>query len=171
MSKYAALLRGINVGERIIKMSELQVCFEKMGLKEVKTYLQSGNVTFESNLSEIELKQKIEAVLTKTFNYPAKVIVVSAEKLKKIVDANPFTNAPADYHQYVIFFENSLEKDFAKEEVKLTDEAIKIGSGVIYWKVQKGMTLKSAIGKLLTKTKYKNFNTNRNINTLKKLIM
>src|SRR6266404_3652074 len=162
--KYAALLRGVNVGGRIIKMAELKACFEKTGFKDVTTYLQSGNVVFEAALSEVEAKQKIEAALTKTFKYPAKVIVVSMDNLKKIIDANPFSGAPKDYHQYVIFFENGLEKDFAAETLELTDEAVEVGQGVIYWKVNKGMTLKSHRGKLLSKAKYKNFNTNRNVN-------
>jgi uncharacterized protein (DUF1697 family) len=70
----------------------------------------------------------------------------------------------------VIFFENGLEKDFAKETADLEDEKVEAGSGVAYWKVQKGKTLQSSRGKLLAKAKYKNFNTNRNINTLQRIL-
>ena len=168
MTKYVALLRGINVGGRIIKKDELKACFEKLSLQNVKAVLQSGNVIFVSDLKSSELKQKIGAALTKTFNYPAKVWVFSVEELEKIIEANPFTDAPADYHQYVIFFEDGLEKEFVSEDIERGDEEVQAGNGVVYWKVQKGMTLKSARGKETSKAKYKN-STTRTINTLKKL--
>jgi len=170
MTKYVALLRGVNVGGRVIKMADLKACLEKAGFKNVKTFLQSGNVVLESDKNEDALKQQIERVLTKTFNYPAKVWVVSADNLSKIVQANPFAGAPKDYQQYVIFFENGLEKDFAAEAVDLADEEVKVGEAVAYWKVKKGQTLQSTRGKLLAKSKYKNCNTNRNLNTLNKII-
>src|SRR5437868_449507 len=113
MVKYAAFLRGVNVGGRMVKMAELKASFEKAGLQAVKTLLNSGNVVFESDKTEQQLKKQIEETLTKTFGYPAKVWVLSVSELKNLVDANPFINAPKDYHQYVIFFENGLEKAFA----------------------------------------------------------
>jgi len=169
MTKYVAFLRGVNVGGRIVKMADLKACFEKAGFKEVKTYLQSGNVAFESDKSEPALKTQIEELLTKTFSYPAKVQVISMDNLKKIVQANPFNGASKNYHQYVIFFENGLEKDFAAEATDPANEEIKAGQGVVYWKVERGQTLKNTRGKLLSKAKYKDFNTTRNINTLQKI--
>jgi uncharacterized protein (DUF1697 family) len=171
MAKYAAFLRGVNVGGRIVKMAELKTCLEKVGLKNVKTILQSGNVVFDSDQTDIpKLKQQTEEALTKTFNYPAKVQVVSIEKLRKIIQANPFADAPADYHQYVIFIENDLEAGLVAEAGKQLGEEVRAGQGVVYWKVQKGQTLKTPFAKLLTKSKYKEFNTNRNINTLQKIM-
>src|SRR6266478_9106731 len=99
MDKYVAFLRGVNVGGRVIKMADLKACFEQAGFKNVLTILQTGNVIFESNKTEPALKTRIEELLTKTFNYPAKVQVISLDNLKKIVQANPFADAPADYHQ------------------------------------------------------------------------
>ena len=170
MAQYAAFLRGVNVGGRVIKMAELKACLQKAGLKNVKTILQSGNVVFESESSAAKLKTQIEELLTKTFKYPAKVQVLSIENLQKIVQANPFTDAPADYHQYVIFIENDLEIQLVAEAGKRLGEEVMAGQGVVYWKVQKGQTLKTPFAKLLTKSKYKEFNTNRNINTLQKIL-
>jgi uncharacterized protein (DUF1697 family) len=170
MPNYVVFLRGVNVGGRIIKMADLKTCLEKAGLKNVKTFLQSGNVIFEGSKNKAALKTEIEKTLTKTFGYAAKVWVFSMADLQKIVEANPFAAAPKDYHQYVIFFENGLEKDFATEAGKQQSEEVSARQGVAYWKVQKGNTLQSTRGKLLSKTKYKNFNTNRNINTLRKIV-
>jgi uncharacterized protein (DUF1697 family) len=170
MTKYVAFLRGVNVGGRIIKMVELKQCLEAAGLKNVSTFLQSGNVVFDSDKNEQQLKGLIESTMSETFSYSAKVIVTSMDDLKKIVDNNCYGDAPEDYHQYVIFFENGLEKDFVTESVGSTDEEVAAGQGVAYWKVRKGQTLKSTRGKLLSKARYKQFNTNRNINTLQKII-
>ena len=61
MNIYIALLRGINVGgKNIIKMSELKKVFESIGLCEVQTYIQSGNVIFKSNEEEAVLQTKIQ---------------------------------------------------------------------------------------------------------------
>lgn len=65
MMKYVALLRGINVGGRIIKMSDLQAIFESLGLEHVSTVLQTGNVLFSSGGSLDVLVNVIETSLTK----------------------------------------------------------------------------------------------------------
>jgi uncharacterized protein (DUF1697 family) len=171
MTKYVALLRGVNVGGRIIKKNELKASFEKLELKNVETVIQSGNVVFESELKEPQLKEKIEEALTKTFNYPAKAQVVELERLRKIIGGYPFGEAGPKQHNYVIFMENGLEKEALNDSYELgAGEKVQAGQGVIYWRVDQGQTLRSSFGKLLAKSKYKEFNTNRNINTLQKLL-
>jgi uncharacterized protein (DUF1697 family) len=112
----------------------------------------------------------MEQALAKAFDYPAKVQVIPIDKLSKIIAGNPFAAAPPDYHQYVIFIENDLETALVAEAGKQLGEEVKAGQGVVYWKVQKGQTLKSPFAKLLAKSKYKQFNTNRNVNTLQKIV-
>ncbi len=171
MTRYAVFLRGVNVGGRIIKMADLKVCLEKAGMQDVTTLLQSGNVVFESDQSAAELKKLIEAALSETFGYPAKAQVLSLETLAAIVERYPFGTAGDNQHDYVIFLENGLEKDLAGELCELADgEQVQPGRGVTYWRVDKGATLKSSFAKFLTKAKYKDFNTNRNLKTLKKLL-
>lgn len=150
-------------------MADLRACFEDMGLKDVKTFLQSGNVTFDSGATADDLKRKIEAALAETFGYPAKVQVKSIGDLQEIIAANPFGVAPDNHHQYVIFFETGLEKAFSAEAAGSGGEKVRAGSSVVYWQVDRGRTLKSPVGKLLTKSKYRDFHTNRNIRTLQKI--
>lgn len=152
-------------------MADLKQCLEKAGLKNVVTILQSGNVAFESVLGPDDLKNQIEAALTKAFGYPAKVQVLSEETLRKIADEYPFGVADESQHDYVIFMENSLEKELLGETYSLApEEKVQAGKGVVYWRVDKGSTLKSSFAKLLTKPKYRDFNTNRNLKTLKKIL-
>ena len=169
MTKYVAFLRGVNVGGRIIKMAELKTCFETTGFKNVSTLLQTGNVLFETDETQAKLKPKIEKLLIKTFNYPAKVQVFSIGNLAKIVDAYPFKSKEG-WHSYVIFLENDLEVPLVAEAGKQLGEQVKAGNHVVYWQVERGMTLISQFAKLLTQSKYKDFNTNRNLNTLRKLL-
>jgi uncharacterized protein (DUF1697 family) len=171
LKHWVALLRGVNVGGRTIKMADLREELGDLGLTNVVTVLQSGNVTFDSGLPGVEVKEQIEEGLKRRFGYDAHVQVIERERLRKIIDAYPFGTAGEDRHDYVIFMERGLEKDLAAEKVELgANEQVEAGVGVVYWRVDKGSTLKSAFGKLLTKARYRDFNTNRNLRTLRKLL-
>lgn len=171
MTRCVALLRGINVGGRIIKMAELRECFERLGFTHVSTLLQSGNVVFESDRPPAELKPLIEAGLSEAFRYPAKAQVVSLKQLRAVIEAYPFGTAGDSQHDYVIFLENGLEQALAAEDCELAPgEQVAAGAGVVYWRVDKGSTLKTSFAKLLTKAKYREFNTNRNLKTLHKIV-
>ena len=62
MTIYIALLRGINVGgHKIIKMADLKQAFKSIGLKQVKTYIQSGNIVFKSEEDITFLKERIQS--------------------------------------------------------------------------------------------------------------
>lgn len=92
MTIYIALLRGINVGgKNIIKMVELKQMFESIGLYEVKTYIQSGNILFKSNEAEEYLQKKIEDEIEKVFRISTTVILRTSEEVEKIISSCPFS--------------------------------------------------------------------------------
>jgi uncharacterized protein (DUF1697 family) len=168
---YIALLRGINVGGRIIKNTDLQTCFESLKFKNIKTILQSGNVVFESSEThQSKLKKTIEETLEKRFKYPAKIILIDLDTLKKVIAAYPFPPEP-DKHQYVVFLSEDIRQELLHTE-KLDPHVDTVTSGtmVVYWLVTKGQTVKSVFGKLLAKPKYRDISTTRNMNTLQKII-
>ena len=167
-----ALLRGINVGGRTIPVAELKVVFSEMDLDNVKTVLQTGNVIFSSDRSLSSLKQLIEAALSERFNYPAHVHVHRMVQLRQIVEASPFEGTDSRTHSYVVFFVDGLEQKLMAEAKDLDSkvESIEVGDGVVYWQVVKGNTLQSSFAKYLTKARYRGFHTNRNINTLRKIL-
>ncbi len=170
--RYVALLRGVNVGGRTIPMSDLRAGCEAMGLDDVSTVLQSGNVLFSSGEGAAALKSRVEAGLRERFEYPARVQIYTLATLKRIVDASPFSKSDPLTHSYVVFFEKGLEKQLMGEvgdDVNDIDRLV-IGDGVIYWRVPKGSTLQSGFAKYLTKARYRDAHTNRNINTLRKII-
>ena len=84
---YIAFLRGINVsGHKIIKMADLSKMFTGMKFKNVKTYIASGNVLFESNEKDTsKLETKTEKEILKTFGFEVIVFIRTKEELEKIV--------------------------------------------------------------------------------------
>ncbi|ERI93680.1 hypothetical protein HMPREF1982_01443 [Clostridiales bacterium oral taxon 876 str. F0540] len=94
MITYIALLRGINVGgKNIIKMAELKKTFEALGLFNVKTYIQSGNVLFKSEESEESLRKKIENEIETTFGISLSVIIRTAAEIEQLICSCPFSEA------------------------------------------------------------------------------
>ena len=71
MIVYVALLRGINVGgKNIIKMTDLKTCVESLGLENVETYIQSGNVLFRTGeADQVHLESRLEEALSAAFHY------------------------------------------------------------------------------------------------------
>ena len=92
MRKYISMLRGINVsGQNKIKMEELKVLYESLGLKSVKTYIQSGNVIFESPESDVsELVNKIETAIKQAFGFSVIVTIRTMNEFQHVVKNNPF---------------------------------------------------------------------------------
>jgi uncharacterized protein (DUF1697 family) len=88
MAKFAAFLRGINVGgHKKVPMQDLKKAFEKIGFQNVKTLLNSGNVIFEGKK---ELISSIPKTLEKTFGFSVESIIIPFDKIEKIVKSDPF---------------------------------------------------------------------------------
>ncbi len=92
MTRYIAMLRGINLGNHNrIAMPALRDQFVSLGLEKVATYVQSGNVIFDSTmLGNTELAEKIKIMIQKQLSYEVPVIIKSAKEMEKIVAGNPF---------------------------------------------------------------------------------
>ena len=124
MIKYAAFLRAINVGgKNLIKMDELKKVFESLGLKNVFTYIQSGNVTFESSaMNENVLAKKIENQLHKNLSDDVLVFIRSFEQLNSIDKSDPFKKLTfkAPQKLYITFL-----KDEQKQKIKLPYLSVK----------------------------------------------
>lgn len=93
METCISILRGINVsGQKKILMADLKEIYTKLGFKDPKTYIQSGNIVFKSGkkLSETEVAQKIEKAIEEKYNFRVPVIIRTLPQIKKIIAANPF---------------------------------------------------------------------------------
>ena len=92
METYISILRGINVsGHKLIKMEALKKMFEELKFQNVRTYIQSGNVIFESKKVDTKsLENKIEKQILKNFSFEVPVLVKEKDEIKKVLDQNPF---------------------------------------------------------------------------------
>ncbi|HEX3032504.1 MAG TPA: DUF1697 domain-containing protein [Bacillota bacterium] len=94
MAVYVAFLRGINVGSKHrVNMAELTVRCEALGLSRVQTYIQSGNVVFEAEQGEAELRSLLETGLEAHFGFPIPVVLRTAAELDAILKGCPFSEA------------------------------------------------------------------------------
>lgn len=90
MKRYIAFLRGVNIsGKNKAPMAELKICFEGLGFREVKTYLNSGNVIFSSHKESIELINQLETMINNQFGLDIPVFVISKEELEGILRKAP----------------------------------------------------------------------------------
>lgn len=92
--KYAAFLRGINVGgHHKVPMAELRQEFESLGFTNIKTLLNSGNVVFEGISEKTELlEKKISTQLEKTFGFPIPILIRTSDNIHTIIEHDPFKN-------------------------------------------------------------------------------
>ncbi len=99
--QFVALLRAINVGGYgIVKMADLRAQFESIGLTEVTTYIQSGNVLFASKDGDARrIAERLEKKLGSSLGYRGLVFVLSPEELKRAAEKNPFDPERLDAEQ------------------------------------------------------------------------
>ena len=164
MTSYVAFLRGINVGGKsMLPMPELKLLCEKIGFLNVRTYINSGNVLFESELEEEVLIRKLEEALLRFMKNPIPVMVRSLEELESVLEVNPFPKEdPAKVG--VMFFGNLVPSDLLKEIIVGT-EKVEISGREIYIYFPEGM------GRAKLKfPKKMEMGTVRNINTIGKLV-
>lgn len=114
MSTYVSILRGINVtGNRMIKMADLRTMYESLGFENVKTYLQSGNVIFDTSTKTSEkLAEQIESKIMEVFGHDVPIIILKNEDLDKAIKNNPFIkrNEVNIERLYITFLANQPEK-------------------------------------------------------------
>jgi uncharacterized protein (DUF1697 family) len=175
MTRYAAFLRGVNVGGVNLKMAAVAHALVDAGFGNVRTILASGNVVLDSRAAADAVRTKAETTLRREFGYDAWVLVYPIETVRAIVDAYPFEPELDGYQSYVTFVSDSdvLDELAALADQAGADEKITRGpdfAGVIYWQVPKNRTLDSTIGKTMGKKRYKSSTTTRNLRTLAKVL-
>ena len=174
MPKYLALLRGINVGgNNVIKMTDLKTCFEQMGFTDVLTYIQSGNVIFESaELNIDKLTIDVETKLSERFSYASNVVLLTQQQLQRIVEQAPegFGTLPDEYRYDVIFLKPPLAPAEVLAGLKTNPKVDKVtaGEGVLYFWRLSSMSSQSHMSRMMGTPVYKQM-TIRNWNTTLKL--
>lgn len=137
MSVWIAFFRGINVGGRhSLPMKDLGLLFNNLGGTGAKTYIQSGNVVFQSKSGDIEkLVQDVGSVISRDHGFKPRILVLSREELQQAVVANPFPQAdenPKTLHLYFLT-ETPIDPDLdAMTAIKATNEQLSLIDKVFY---------------------------------------
>jgi uncharacterized protein (DUF1697 family) len=90
MTTHIALLRGVNVGNNMLKMEHLRAMLADLGFADVRTYLQSGNALFSAAGAPTDLASMIERKVSAATRLPVSVIVRTPAQLRRLIAANPF---------------------------------------------------------------------------------
>jgi uncharacterized protein (DUF1697 family) len=174
MNKYVAFLRAINVGGHVIKMDALKKIFESLKLKNVKTFIQSGNVVFETVENDRNLlTNKIEKTLKESLGYEVHVMLRTEKELNSIANNNPFKDEVLDENTrvYVAFLHKKPGKGVKNILAPLNNnkETFHLKSMEVYCKVQKDEKKGSYFSILLLEKKLGIPLTIRNQTTVNKI--
>ncbi|HET9911807.1 MAG TPA: DUF1697 domain-containing protein [Anaerolineales bacterium] len=171
MTKYVAFLRAINVGgNAIIKMTDLKLMFESAGLENVQTYIQSGNVIFETEEKDIDaVKKRIERQLEGAAGYKIHLFVRTMREFQSIVSKSPFT-AKANEMVYVAFLDQKPAPKSQQALLALKNEADDLAvKGREVYHLRRDRE-KSALARTSIEKILKSPATVRNMTTLTKIV-
>jgi uncharacterized protein (DUF1697 family) len=150
MATWIALLRGVGGGIRPLPMRELVKQLEGIGLKDVRTYIQSGNVVFSSTRAAARLAGEIEGCIQKKFGFHSRTFMLSAQELRRAAADNPFPQADATPKLLHLFFLSQppkLPQLDAMNELKTKSEQFVLKGKVLYFYTPDGF----GISKLATR--------------------
>lgn len=164
-----ALLRGINVGGRNkLAMAELRELFVELGLEDVSTYINSGNVLFAGS-PEAGLANRVEAEIAIRFDLEIPVVVCAVDRLLAALSANPFSEQ--DPKKVLVYFcseppspENASRIDYDRS----ANDSVVVAGSEVYLHVPDGAHKTKFTVAYLEKTLAVTM-TSRNINTVTKL--
>lgn len=176
-TRYAALLRGINVGgHRKVPMAELRELLTELGHRHVVTYLQSGNAVFTSDADDDEqaLTAQLERAIEQHFGFQVDCLVRSGAYLSAVADACPFPAAQlAGKQLHVTFFSQTVppERFAALDAAARLPEEFRLGDRALYLYAPNGIGRSKLAEALANPGLYKGVTaTSRNWNTVVKLV-
>jgi uncharacterized protein (DUF1697 family) len=163
MTVFIALLRSVNVGGTgKLPMSDLKAMCEGAGFSKVRTYIASGNVLFESTLTEAKVKAALEKRMKAYAGRAVPVLVRTAAEMAAVAKANPFKKTnPA--RTVAIFLDAAPAKDTIATAKGQTIEEIELGKREIYVHYGEGM------GNTRLRIPAAENGTARNLNTVSRL--
>ena len=134
---YVALFRGINVGgNNILPMKVLVAILERIGLEEVKTYIQSGNVVFRSDVRDkAKLEGRIASAVHGECGFKPRILLITKSEFRGAIEANPYPQATAEPKSLHLFFlsEAPVDPDIpGMERLRLDSESYSIVGAVLY---------------------------------------
>ena len=170
-TQYVAFLRAINVGGRIVKMTDLKRIFEAIGCSEVSTFIASGNVIFTSKRAVTTIEHQIEQRLQQSLGYPVTTVVRTTAEVARVAAHAAFAAADiAEASIYVGFMrhEPSLPGVARAMSLQTTTDLLHVHGREIYWLARKNIAAATITGAAIEKA-LETAVTLRNINTVRRL--
>lgn len=170
---YVALLRGINVGgKNTIDMKRLKATFERVGMTDVSTYINSGNVVFiDQKRTQKEIASVLEEAIVADFQLTIKVLIRSLEVFDDLMAALPphWLNNQV-MKSDVLFLWEEIDEVAILNQLKIVSEIDHVDyvPGALLWMIEREHLSKTGMKKLVGTTLYKKM-TIRNVNTTRKI--
>ncbi len=170
--KYIALFRGINVGgNKRVEMKKLKALFESLGFTNVSTYINSGNVIFESEDKLAIIYANLVNNLKNGFGFEIPILIKTEEEMKVIESAIPkeWENNNKQKSDVAYLF-NEVDSERTIDELPINKEYLDIRyvKGAVFWNVDRENYNKSNLNKIVGHRLYR-FMTVRNVNTARVL--
>ncbi len=170
---FIALLRGINVGgKNKIDMKLLKQTFERVGMNDVVTYINTGNIIFSSNSpTKTEISRILEEAIHLDFGLNIKVVIRTIDELKVIINSIPDSwKNDKDMKSDVMFLWDEIDDESVLTNlvIKPDIDTVKYVPGAILWSIDKNNINKSGMIKIVGTKLYKQV-TVRNVNTARKI--
>ncbi len=172
MKTYFAFLRGINVGgHNKIAMQELRHLLSDIGFKDVKTYIQTGNIVFKSLETDKKLLvSKIEQSILEHFDFSIPAIVKTPVEIDIILEKCPFNEEEKQASYFVLLYKTPNQEQIASlSAYEFPNEKFKLINDCVYLHSTTGYGRAKANNNFFEK-KLNNIATTRNYKTLKKVI-
>ena len=170
---FVALLRGVNVGgNNMISMKSLKESFETIGFTDVSTYINSGNIIFQSTETDPrKLERKIEQMLSSDYQLGSKVVVRSLSEMENLINALPRNwDGDSGLRYNVVFLRHAIDSEKVLAELLINSdiEEVLYRPGTLLWSLQASEATRSKFVKLSSRKIYQDM-TVRNLNTTRKL--
>lgn len=171
---YVALLRGINVGgKNKVDMKLLKQTFGRLGLSDISTYINSGNVLFTSSTEdEAKLTGQLAAAIEQDFGFAVPVVLRSHDQIEAVVKSIPPSWANDDIMKCdVMFLWPEIDSpDILKQVVHKPElEDVLYLPGALVWRIDRANVNRGGLLKIVGSEPYKKM-TIRNVNTTRKLL-
>ncbi len=170
MKTYISILRGINVsGQKKIKMAALKTLYEGLGFKNVQTYIQSGNVVFETKETATKkLQELVFNAIQQHYEFDVPNIILTPQEIEDALVNNPFIGIEKMYFTFLAELptKENIDKLYT---YSFEDEFYELKEKVIYFYCPNGAG-RAKMSNNFFENKLKVMATSRNLNTTKKLL-
>jgi uncharacterized protein (DUF1697 family) len=171
MKTYTAFLRGINIGGIVLKMDEVKKIFSGLGLRKVRTYIQSGNVVFESDAADpAGMEKDIREAIRKHAKLDIDVLVKDRQQMQRILSEIPFGKNQDEKRIYFTLLDKKPLKEYCNvlDEINSDTEKFVLKTDVVYSLYGNGYGKSKFTNNFFEKA-FKVSATTRNLNTMRKM--